>query len=360
MKIFQVIFSLSSGGAERFVVDLSNQLACNPKNEVVILMIHDKGEPRYAHYFSDVANNVRVISLAQKKGCSLTSIWKVYSVIRTERPDVVHCHSNLLLIYLPILLYRKPKYFHTLHSLADKCLKFKQLKNLQRWLYSKHVHPITISKECSRSYRNLYENNNDAMIINGRSMIQPTDRFQFVKEEIQTITSKGSRIFINVARCQPEKNHKMLFKVFERLYSEGFNYHLLVLGSNHEENAKRYTQHPNIHIVGERRNVADYLSCAEFFILSSLYEGLPLSMLEAMSIGCIPVATPAGGIVDVIRDGDNGFLAQGYGADELYNAILRAVSNKSKVSKQRIMQDYNEHYTMEICMKAYYKKYKEI
>lgn len=360
MKILQVIFSLSSGGAERFVVDLSNQLARNPNNEVAILMVHDKDEPRYAHYLPDVAKNVRVISLGQNKGYSLKSIWKTYSIIRAERPDIVHCHSNLLLIYLPLLLYRKPKYIHTLHSLADKCLQFMQLKSFQRWLYNKHVLPITISKECSCSYHSLYGNSNDTMIINGRARIQPTDKLKLVKEEIQTLTNKESSIFINVARCQPEKNHKMLFEVFERLNAEGYDYHLLVLGSNHEENAEKYAQFPNIHILGERRNVADYLSCADFFILSSLYEGLPLSMLEAMSMGCIPVTTPAGGIVDVIRDEDNGFLAQGFSADDLYNTIIRAVSKKNKVSKQKIMQEYDEHYTMETCMKAYYTKYNEI
>lgn len=356
MKILQIIYSLCSGGAERFVVDLSNRLAENKGNEVIILVVDDLNQKGCSHYLPDVSSNVRVISLGQK-GLGVHSIFGIFKTIKRERPDVVHCHSNLILLYLPALFYKMPRYVHTLHSLADKCLVWKWCKSINRPLYSKKVQVVTISKECSQSYKSLYGLDNDCLIINGREKIHLTSDAETVKGEVYSLTNGKRPVFINVARCDPAKNHKLLFDVFEKLLSEGYNAQLLVLGSGHEDNAVKYRNHPNIHIIGERRDVGNYLACADFFILSSVYEGLPLTLLEAMSMGVIPLCTPAGGIKDVIRDGENGFLAEGFDADNLYDTIRRAMKTSSTISKEAVTREFFEKYSMEICARKYYQMY---
>lgn len=358
MKILQIIYSLCSGGAERFVVDLSNRLAEDKGNEVIILVVNDLRQEGCSHYLSDVKDNVRVISLGFN-GLGIRSIYGIFKTIKRERPDVVHCHSNLILLYLPAFFLKTPRYVHTLHSLADKCLVWKWCKPPNRYLYSEKVQAVTISKECSRSYRSLYVLNNDCLIINGREKIQLTSDAGAVKGEVYSLTNGKRPVFINVARRDPAKNHKLLFDVFERLSDESNDAQLLVLGSGHEANAERYMNHPNIHVVGERRNVGDYLACADFFILSSVYEGLPLTLLEAMSMGVVPVCTPAGGIKDVIRDGENGILANGFDADNLYDTVKKAMKTASAISKESMAREFSERYSMDVCAKKYYQTYSE-
>lgn len=356
MKIIQIIYSLCSGGAERFVVDLSNQLAEDKDNEVVILVVNDLQQESCSHYLSDINNNVRIISLGLK-GLGIRSLLGIFKTIKKERPDVVHCHSNLILLYLPAISCKGLRYVHTLHSLADKCLVWKWCKPINKHRYSREVQAVTISGECSQSYRTLYGLDNDCMIINGREKIQLTADAGKVKKEVDSLTEGKRPVFINVARCDSAKNHKLLFGVFERLSAEGSNAHLLVVGARHEENMIKYRNHPNIHIIGERRNVGDYLACADFFILSSVYEGLPLTLLEAMSMGVVPVCTPAGGIKDVIRDGENGFLAKGFDTDSLYDAVMNSINKGTDVTKESLIQEFYNRYSMDVCAQKYYRIY---
>lgn len=356
MKILQIIYSLCSGGAERFVVDLSNQLAVNPNNEVVLLTVNALDNPQSAHYLPDVNPKVKVRSL-NDKGLTPSALWGIYRAVKDEKPDVVHLHSNMVLIYLPVLLGTRSKYVHTLHNLAHKCLTWGWCKPINKWLYNNRVKAITISEECHNSFTTLYGDTNDTLIVNGREKIETTAALPEIRKELNAILKSGAPVFINVARCHPQKNHPVLFETFERLTAEGCDCQLLVVGAHHEANAEKYRNHPNIHIIGERRNVADYLAYADYFILSSGYEGLPLTLLEAMSMGCIPVCTPAGGIKNVIRNGENGFLAKGFESADLHASIKEALQNASTINRNAIIKEYEKDYSMRTCAEKYYGAY---
>lgn len=357
MKILQIIYSLCSGGAERFVVDLSNRLAENPDNEVILLAVNSLDNPESAHYLPDVCKKVKVRSL-NGKGLMPSALWGIYKAIKDEKPDVVHLHSNLVLIYLPVLLGLRTKFVHTLHSLAHKCLAWGWCKPINKGLYRNKVKAVTISQECHESFLTLYRNQYDTLITNGRDKIKTTAALPKVRKELNEILKPDTPVFINVARCDPAKNHPVLFETFERLTAEGTNCQLLVVGAYHEANAEKYRNHPNIHIIGERRNVADYLACADYFILSSSYEGLPLTLLEAMSMGCIPVCTPAGGIKNVIRNGENGFLANGFESEHLYVSIREVLSRAVTINRDAIIKEYEKNYSMKVCAEKYFQAYK--
>lgn len=356
MKILQIIYSLCSGGAERFVVDLSNRLAVNPDNEVVLLTVNSLNNPKAAHYLPDVSPKVKVQSL-NGEGLTLSTLMGIYKTIKREHPDIVHLHSNIVLIYLSVFLGVRTKYVHTLHSLAHKCLAWGWCKPINRWLYGNKVKAVTISQECQDSFLTLYGNQYDTMITNGREKIETTPALPEVRKELDAVLKPGAPVFINVARCHPAKNHPVLFETFERLTAEGSNCQLLVVGAHHEANAEKYRNHPNIHIIGERRNVADYLACADYFILSSGYEGLPLTLLEAMSMGCVPICTPAGGIKNVIRNGENGFLAKGFESADLYASIKEALQNASTINRDAIIREYEKDYSMKTCAEKYFDIY---
>lgn len=161
-----------------------------------------------------------------------------------------------------------------------------------------------------------------------------------------------------MARCHPQKNQERLFKTFDRLKEEKVEFHLLVLGAGYENGwMDKYKGDSQIHIIGERNNVADYMCFADFFVLTSDYEGLPLTLLEAMSLGVVPVCTPAGGIVDVIHDGVNGYLTKGFSDEEFYETVKKALMEKGRISRDRVMEDYRNHYSMKACVEKYYNAY---
>jgi len=82
-----------------------------------------------------------------------------------------------------------------------------------------------------------------------------------------------------------------------------------------------------VRLIGFRSDIPALLSLADIFVLPSLTEGLPISMLEAMSAGLPVVVTRVGGISEVIEDGKNGVIVPPSDADALGSAVLRLLSN---------------------------------
>ena len=123
MKILQLTYSLSSGGAERFAVDLCNELAKKAKVSVTLVSILDDKIPGMAHYLHDVSENVEFISLGAKKGLSLKAFWRVLKLVLKIKPDIVHAHCGLLLLLLPVLFCKKTRFIHTLHNITSKTLR---------------------------------------------------------------------------------------------------------------------------------------------------------------------------------------------------------------------------------------------
>ena len=155
MKIFQIIYALSSGGAERVVLNLSNELVKD--NEVYIVCIQEL-EGRNNFYQNALDEGVQLISLGNRKGNSLRAFFQVFKLIKQYKPDVVHAHLNTLLYcFLPSLfLVKKVKYFHTLHNLAEESVGFRWQKLINKFFYRDKIKPIAISQTCARSFREYY------------------------------------------------------------------------------------------------------------------------------------------------------------------------------------------------------------
>ena len=362
MKILQLSYALTSGGGERLVVDLSNQLAENPDNEVTIVISNTDEIASNVHYLPDVSNKVKFVSLKCKSGYSIKAFWRVFRYICREKPDIVHAHSNMIQLYLPALFCYKPKYIHTLHSLATYCLKFKQVRPFNRWLYKNKIQGVTISEECHQDFKKLYGFSNDILVINGRTNPTLTEKSQVVRLEIETYkNSVSTPIFIHIARCHPVKNQSLLFTAFEQMDKEGRDFVLIVLGAGYDsEWVPKYKNHPKIHILGEKKNVGDYVACADYFVLTSKLEGLPLTLLEAMSKGVVPICTPAGGIRNVIRHGENGFMSKTIEQDDYINTLRQVFETNTKIDRDAIKAEYEAKYSMEICANKYYEIYKQV
>lgn len=361
MRILQIVFSLSQGGAQRFVVDTCNELVKDHNNEVFLLTTDDDKKSSNTHYRALLSNEVNYINLGAKSLLTFKSIAGVYKAIKRIKPDIVHIHCSAVLIYLPALLYKKAKYVQTLHSLAGKAISFQWLRGFQKWLFKKRIQPITISNICQQSYIDFYKQDNAICITNGRAAIEKSPDLEIVQKEIDNYKSnKSIPVFIHVARCSKEKNQELLFNAFERLHNNGKKFLLLVIGAGFESSPyMHFNGTEYVKILGAKQNVGDYLACANYFVLSSTWEGLPLSLLEAMSMGCIPISTPAGGVVDVIRDGENGLLCPTFETEDFYNTIAKVFDKNFAINKELIIKDYEENYTMEVCVNKYYEVYKK-
>ncbi|MBO4718387.1 MAG: glycosyltransferase [Prevotella sp.] len=361
MKILQISLSLGGGGAERIVTDLSNRLVTMCNHEVVILTILDDRDPRNVLYMKALSPKVRVINLHCESGLQAKALWGVFKTIKREKPSIVHNHFSPPLLLFPVFGLSDISYIQTIHNLPESLWRKYGLfkKMVSSYLYkTQKIQPVTISPICQQSYRRLYKVANDICIINGSEPLKTTEAAKAVKAEIEEIKpSADTLVFIHVARHAPQKNHARLLDAFCRLEKDGYDFILLVVGDNYGSLADAYKDNKHIFFMGLKDNVGDYMAQADFFVLSSDYEGLPMTMLEAMSMGVIPISTPAGGVVDVIEDGKNGYITADFDEESFYQKIKQAINEKGRISPETIKDDYEKSFSMKICAEAYYKAY---
>lgn len=363
MKILQLALSLGAGGAERIAVSLCNRFSANADNEVILVSILDDSVPRNIHYLKDLSPDVRFVNLHCKTGLQIKAIWRVFKTIKKEKPDVVHNHFSPLPLLFPVLRLSGISFLHTIHSLPERIWEKNGLikRMVTSYLYkTQKIQPITIAPICQQSYRRLYKMANDICIINGSEPLKTTEKAEAVNTEIKKIKpSADTLVFIHVARHAVPKNHTRLFDAFRHLEKDGHNFVLLVVGDKYDSFAGAYKDNKHIFLLGRKENVGDYMAQADFFVLSSDYEGLPMTMLEAMSMGVVPISTPAGGVVDVIEDGKNGYIAADFDDESFYLKIKQAINEKGRISSETIKDDYERRFSMKSCAEAYFKAYQK-
>lgn len=358
MKILQVIYSLSSGGAERFTVDLCNELSKLGHDVTLCVIRDDKDDSGLSFYKSELNENVKYINLHQTKGFKISTFIKVHLIVNRIKPDVVHCHLNVIPYFFIIGLFNKRiRIVHTLHSIAEKTLHPLQFW-INKFFYSKGVIiPVAISDESKKSFENFYQVSKVYKINNGRSFIQPTPFKENVNSEINRLKETNNDfVFIHVARHHLSKNQNLLIEVFNTLSKEKYSFILLIIGQGFENGEGFELQKKadnRIKFLGTRKNVGDYLLCADAFCLTSIYEGLPISLLEALSCGCKPICTPVGGIPNIITDGVTGYLSKDVSFMEYKNAVLRFLNNPIEISKNKLIEHFKNHFSIEECTRHY-------
>ena len=370
MKILQVIYSLSSGGDSRVAADLANELA-HKGHDVTMCILYAPNE-RHLFNKSLLSDNVKFLNLNLEtkniENARLTLKAKLKApfvfrnLLKKEKYDIVHCHmTTLRYLYFEALFNRKIKVVYTLHNVAEHTGCFPIEKPVHKWFFrTKRIWPITISEICYQSFLKYYNCDAVSKINNGRTPLEKTEKFEEVKNELALYNKDNAPVFIHIARFSPQKNQGLLIQSFNELAKEGYDYTLIIIGATEEEfSVFELTPEarPKIHILGLKSNIADYLLNADAFCLTSHFEGLPISLLEAMSCGCIPISTKAGGTVDVILDGKTGYLTE-ISLESYKKALIHYLTNNT-ISKETVIAHFESNFTMNICADAHLDLYKK-
>ena len=205
------------------------------------------------------------------------------------------------MVIFSILTNRKPLYVQTLHGRADKQYNGKFEYLLKKWLYkNKWLKLITIAKNNDDSFASIFNTNSNGIIYNGRGKLISFN-INEVKKEINAYkTDENTIVITHVARYHHEKNQELLIKSFNQIISQGANAILLIIGNGYDSEKGKILQSmacDKIFFLGLKKNVGDYLNNSHAFILSSLNEAMPISLIEALACRCIPLSTPVSGLL---------------------------------------------------------------
>ena len=370
LHILHIIPNLNMGGAEKFVCDLSNQLV-NQKNRISLIIFYDLDKNNFL--LNSLSGKINVVTLSKKKGFDFSLIFRLRKEISILKPDLIHSHLRAFNYLVFSIFFKNIQVVHTVHNLAQE-----EINNRIEGLFRKicfilfNIYPVTISNQSNRSFHDYYNSNfiHSKLIFNGRSMPEKSSNYSIVENQFKKIKSKyGSdvKILINIGRIENQKNHLLINDVMLSLEKKSFNIVVLVIGGKRGNISKSIMNkiyesgNDRLLFLGEINYPTDYLFLSDYFILSSKYEGMPISLIESFACKCMPISTPVGGIPEMI--GDDGFVSKSLSIEDFENSILKAL-NVSEKEKQIILKNnfkkFERFYSISSTGKNYYNYYKKI
>lgn len=300
-KVLLFIHGLSAGGAETLVKNY--MLNFNRKDfDVALLCVsHQKGSP-YERELKE--KGVRVIyaqdRLPFKKRLNRTKkivnyicrYFVVRQIIRTESPDVLHYH----MILGSYVKFSRPKrstvIIRTVHSEPKKvwlCGLKGQRKDLRatKWLVKKRSLRFIVLHEAMREEINkMFSVSNSIVLKNGVSVdaIRNANDRNTIRGELGI--SENAFVLGHIGRFSSVKNQSFLVDVFIKIKEKNKHAFLLMIGDGADmdkviEKLTRECLNGRYLILSNRGDIGDLLSAMDVFVLPSLYEGLPLSLIEA-------------------------------------------------------------------------------
>lgn len=366
MRILQVTPSLYNGGGEIFAFQLAETLSRRGHNVQLLSVTEPDSRSPLIRRLDSAP--FEFVSLGKRSGggVDLRIPFRIRTSAQAWKPDIVHTHLRALAYSLLLTRVSAVK-FHTVHSMANKeCSR--NIRILYRALFGAGWQPVAISHTVSMSIRELY-GRVVPQIDNGvQQPISVTAGARDIRAELNI--DGGDRLIVHVGRLIETKNQLALLDVFERIAEHDQNVHLALVGNDPvigepyrrvlEERCVAMQQHAarRVHMLGVRSDVGDILRSANVFVLCSRYEGLPLTLLEAMSLGLKCVCTRVGGIPDAI-DADSGWLVEPDNEAELVQALHEALADNDNHRGEAARAVYEARFSMERCAEAYETLYEQ-
>ncbi|MBE6048577.1 MAG: glycosyltransferase [Clostridium sp.] len=326
IKVMQIILDLGTGGVEKFMVDLALHMD-NAKYDTSVVCLVSKKNSIFENVLE--RNKIKVTYLDMSmKYFDLTTMWKLYKIIKNEKPDVVHVHTYIMkMVLLPILLNKIPVKIHTVHVPAEVESKECSKTALKLAYKVGKVVPVGVSKSVKEGLEKLFNIEEAKLIYNG------IDLNKFNNFRIEETKNKSVK-FINIARFMPEKNHEMLIKAFAVVSEKYPDVKLSLVGKgklqdNMKSMVKELGIEEKVEFLDLREDIPELLNESDVFVLTSNYEGFGLVLAEAMACRVPVISTNVGAVSELIDNGKNGILVDNGDLNSLIKNMILFIENRN-------------------------------
>lgn len=311
IRILLVGTSSTVGGAEKTLYTLAALL--DPARFKVVGCVSLKPPGFYSAKLD--AAGFKTYSLNLKSLPGLKDIRRLREIVHETGPDVVHavmfsaiqlCRIVKNQLPLPYKLISSPRVNYRSRSLATRLL--------DRFLKSKDDLLIAESR-ASRDYliqKQGYSSDKVRVIYNGVDIAGwPVSRLERQQKRLELRLAAGETLIGTAGRLDEQKGHDTLIDAMAEL--KGRPLSCLILGEgparkNLEACIRRHQLEKQVWLYGECSDMPAWLSALDIFVLPSRWEGLPNSLLEAMAMGLPVAASAVDGVLEIIRDKQNGLL----------------------------------------------------
>ncbi len=344
LKVCYIITKLELGGAQKFTLYTTENLDKENFSTFLITgrggMLEDEAAEKIKLY--SLSNLVREISPLK----DLKALFNIMQVLRIERPDIVHTHSSKagILGRLAAKLMGIKTIIHTIHGYS--------FNDTQSW-YKKNLY-VFLERFCSFF--------SDKLIVETQEDLNKGVVYKIAKKEKFTIISSGidvqyyksykpdpsfrntltnnknAKIIMTVGPFKPQKNLQDFIKTAEIVCRKNDKAIFFITGDGElrpelEKLIADLKLQDKVILLGWRRDIIELLSACDIFVMTSLWEGLPRTILDAMCRAKPVIANAVGGIPEVIENGKNGFLTKPYDIADTSDKIITLLQNENLMLK---------------------------
>lgn len=298
MKIMQVVPSFDFGGAETMCESLIYALKKRGYSIFAVSLYTNKTpitERLERH-------GVEMFYLDKQPGLDISMVSKLVHIMRCKQPDIVHTHLDVIKYAVLAAKITKIKgCIHTIHNVANKEASGMAMRVNKFFYKHKWSVPVALSELVRESIIQYYQMDKEKIpvILNGVDLSKCKPKRNYSVD--------GNFKILHIGRFSEQKNHRGLIEAFYAFHTQYPNSELWLIGdgimkNEIEEYVKNKQISGSVKFLGLQNDVHGYLHDADIFTLPSYYEGIPMTLIEAMGSGLPIVATAVGGVPDMLNE----------------------------------------------------------
>ena len=313
IKVINILGPIVIGGCENMVYELGKALDPQKVDNMVISIGSRTANPLEKKI--DEAG-INIVYSDCKGTVTLSKLLKVYRIMKTFQPDVLHAHMSGVVYSLPWLMTHRCKMVVTAHTTPNLAFDSRVTKILKILARLGKVVMVGVSEENANLMRSYYQLSDDYVkwVNNG------IDISRYYKKDHSNIT------FVHIGRLDENKNQQLIISCFAKVFEQHPDARLILCGDGPtreklEDQVRTLGLQEVVTFTGNVSNVQDYLAISDIYLQSSHREGLPLSVVEGMATALPVISTNVGGMKNVVKD--NGFLIEDNDVQSYLNAMIR-------------------------------------
>lgn len=284
----------------------------------------------------------------------------IMKIVKKEKITVIHTHHRMAAFYVAILrLYKKCVFINTSHN------TFYNKKKLTQFAY-KNCNVVACGEMVKANLIAEY-GLLDKQIEVIHNAVKPFDNKIIEDNLIKKLHQENKFVIGNIGRLSEQKGMEYFIKAIPNVIERHPDARFVIIGSGEDENklhelAREKRVKEYLYFLGYRNDVQNLICQMDFLVLSSLWEGLPLTPIEAYSVGKTIVATAVDGTVEIVRDEVDGLLVESRNENEIANKINWLIENPEEKKKYEIRarERFEEKFSFERLSQAYVSYYERL
>lgn len=346
--------TMGVGGTENVIVQLCEVLKAKVNNIVVCSC----GGVNVGILTKMGIRHFTIPDMGNKKPLEMIHIYiKVKGIIKDENITVIHAHHRMAAFYAKLCA---PK---SIVRIANAHNTFLDKKRLTGFAY-KNMNLIAVGEAVKKNLTDFY-NIPERKISVIRNAVWPFNGEAKEIDELIKARERGYLLIGNIGRLSEQKGMGYFIEAAEIVRKTHPETRFYIIGDGEE---RKHLEHQveekgmkdAVIFLGYRSDIQNAISQLDFIVLSSLWEGLPLTPIEAYSVGKTVIGTATDGTTEIIRNGVDGFLVEPKNSKAIAEKIIYLVEHPKvrKGMEIEAQKRYEEEFSFDKLADAYIGYYK--